>query len=246
VSYVDDQIGTLVGTLEQAALDRNTVIVVLADHGDMLGERGLWYKMNFFEPACRIPLIVHAPGRFAPRRVAGSASLLDLLPTFAALANNGMEPEYAAPIGGRNLLPAIEGREVRDEVIGEYLAEGAIAPIVMIRRGCYKFVHSPVDPDQLYDVAADPDERVNLAGHANQAATVADFRAEVARRWVLTELHEAVLASQQRRHFVYTALRQGRFQPWDFQPIRDASRLYIRNDQELNDLESMARFPRLA
>jgi choline-sulfatase len=246
VSYVDDQIGSLVSTLEQAALDRNTVIVVLADHGDMLGERGLWYKMNFFEPACRIPLIVHAPGRFPARRVAGSASLLDLLPTLAALANNGREPEYAAPIGGRNLLPAIEGREARDEVIGEYLAEGAIAPIVMIRRGRYKFVHSPADPDQLYDIAADPDERVNLAGHANQAAAVAGFRAEVARRWVLADLNEAVLASQKRRHFVYTALRQGRFQPWDFQPLRDASRLYIRNDQELNDLESMARFPRLA
>jgi len=86
----------------------------------------------------------------------------------------------------------------------------------------------------------------NSEWDSNQAATVADFRAEVARRWVLAELHEAVLASQQRRHFVYTALRQGRFQPWDFQPIRDASRLYIRNDQELNDLESMARFPHLA
>jgi len=246
VSYVDDQIGLLVSTLEQAQLDRDTVVVVLADHGDMLGERGLWYKMNFFEPACRIPLIVHAPGRFAPRRVAGSASLLDLLPTFAALANNGVEPAYAAPIGGRNLLPAIAGREVRDEVIGEYLAEGAIAPLVMIRRGRYKFVHSPADPDQLYDIAADPDERVNLAGQAGHATAVADFRAEVARRWALAELNEAVLASQQRRHFVYAALRQGRFQPWDFQPIRDASRLYIRNDQELNDLESMARFPRLA
>jgi len=246
VSYVDDQIGALVSTLEQAQLDRNTVIVVLADHGDMLGERGLWYKMNFFEPACRIPLIVHAPGRFSPRRVAGSASLLDLLPTFAALANNGTEPEYAAPIGGRNLLPAIEGREVRDEVIGEYLAEGAIAPIVMIRRGRYKFVHSPADPDQLYDLTADPDELVNLAGRSSHAAAVAEFRAEVAQRWVLSDLNAAVLASQQRRHFVYAALRQGRFQPWDFQPIRDASRLYIRNDQELNDLESMARFPRLA
>jgi choline-sulfatase len=63
---------------------------------------------------------------------------------------------------------------------------------------------------------------------------------------VLSELNEAVLASQQRRHFVNCALRHGRFQPWDFQPSRDASRLYIRNDQELNDLESMARFPRLA
>jgi choline-sulfatase len=246
VSYVDDQVGRLVTTLQQAALDRNTVVMLLADHGDMLGERGLWYKMCFYEPACRIPLIVHAPGRFSPRRVAGSASLLDLLPTFAALAHDGKEPQYAAPIGGTSLLPALEGGEVRDEVIGEYLAEGAIAPVVMIRRGRYKFVHSPVDPDQLYDVAADPDERINLAAQPGQAGLVAEFRADVARRWVISELNEAVLASQQRRHFVYPALRQGRYHPWDFQPIRDASRLYIRNDQELNDLESLARFPRPA
>ena len=245
VSYVDDQVGALVNTLEQAELSRNTVIMLLADHGDMLGERGLWYKMNFYEPACRIPLIVHAPGRFEPGRVAGSASLVDLLPTFAALANKGVEPEYAAPIDGKSLLPALKGSEAHDEVLGEYLAEGAVAPIVMIRRGRYKFVHCPVDPDQLYDVGADPDERVNLAGHADSASLVGAFRAEVQRRWVLSELHEAVLASQQRRHLVYCALRQGRFQPWDFQPIRDASRLYIRNDQELNDLESMARFPRV-
>jgi choline-sulfatase len=116
---------------------------------------------------------------------------------------------------------------------------------VMIRRGRYKFVHCPVDPDQLYDVAADPDERINLAGQANLASVVEDFRTEVARRWNLSQLNEEVLASQQRRHFVYASVRQGRFQPWDFQPIRDASRLYIRNDQELNDLEAMARFPRL-
>ena len=246
VSYVDDQIGVLLSTLREAELDRNTVIIVLADHGDMLGERGLWYKMNFYEPACRIPLIVHAPGRFEPRRVTGSASLVDLLPTLAALARNGAEPEYAAAIDGRSLLPALSGAPLRDEVVGEYLAEGAIAPIVMIRRGRYKFVHSPVDPDQLYDVTADPDERVNLAVDPERAAMVAEFRSEVERRWNLTRLTEAVLSSQRRRHLVYSALRQGRFQPWDFQPIRDASRLYIRNDQELNDLESMARFPRLA
>jgi choline-sulfatase len=92
VSYIDDQIGSLVATLKQAALDANTVIVVLADHGDMLGERGLWYKMNFYEPAARVPLIVHAPGRFAARHVAAPASLLDLLPTLATLAYNGAPP----------------------------------------------------------------------------------------------------------------------------------------------------------
>jgi choline-sulfatase len=246
VSYVDDQIGRLVSTLREATLDANTVILLIADHGDMLGERGLWYKMSFYEPACRIPLIVHAPGRFAPRRVAATASLLDLLPTLAELAADGAVPRYAAPIDGRSLLEELEGGRTEREVVGEYLAEGAIAPIVMIRRGRYKFVHSPADPDQLYDLAADPTECVNLAARAESAVIAAGFRAEIARRWNLEALHAQVLASQQRRHFVDAALRRGRFRPWDFQPVRDASRLYIRNDQQLNELERMARFPRPA
>ena len=246
VSYVDDQIGSLLATLRQARLDANTVIMVLADHGDMLGERGLWYKMSFFENACRIPLIVHAPQRFAPHRVSESASLLDILPTLVALASEGEAIAYAAPLDGRSLLPALEGGAGPGQVVGEYLAEGAVAPLVMIRRGRYKFVHSAADPDQLYDLSADPDERLNLSSRADCAATVAEFRAEVARRWSLDEIHQAVLASQRRRHLVYAALREGRYRPWDHQPLRDASRLYIRNDQELNDLEAMARFPPLA
>jgi len=83
----------------------------------------------------------------------------------------------------------------------------------------------------------------NLAAVPQHAARIKDFRAEVARRWDLPALHEAVIASQQRRHLVYDALRAGRYTPWDFQPIRDASRLYVRNDQDLGDLEAMARFP---
>ena len=243
VSYVDDQVGSLVTALGEARLGANTIVIVLADHGDMLGERELWYKMSFFEPACRVPLIVHAPGRYAPRRVPVPASLLDLLPTLAELGHGGRAPDYAAPVAGRSLLAELEGRDGPAEVVGEYLAEGAIAPIVMIRRGRYKFLHSPVDPDQLYDLAADPDERDNLAAADGHARLVAEFRAEVARRWALPELHQAVLASQRRRQLVYSALRQGRFTSWDFQPLRDASRLYIRNDRELNDLEAMARFP---
>src|ERR1700722_7975918 len=202
VSYCDDQIGSLLNTLRAARLADNTVVMLLADHGDMLGERGLWYKMSFFEGACRIPLIVHAPQRFAPRRVAESASLLDVLPTLAEIANGGQAPQYAAPIGGQSLLPALQGGRGPGEVIGEYLAEGAIAPVVMIRRGRHKFVHCPVDPDQLYDLAADPDERVNLAATGGQEAVLTEFRAELGRRWQLGAVHGAVWASQQQRHFV--------------------------------------------
>ncbi len=242
VSYVDDQIGVLLDALAESGAARRTIVLVLADHGDMLGERGLWYKMSFFEPACRIPLIVHAPGRFAPRTVTGSASLVDILPTLCELAGLP-DGAYATPLDGHSLVPQLTGAAASDEVIGEYLAEGAIAPLVMIKRGRYKFVHSPVDPDQLYDLRADPDERCNLAATPGHAGRVAEFRAEVARRWDLTTLHADVIASQQRRHLVYAALREGRYTPWDFQPRRDASRQYVRNDQELGDFEAMARFP---
>jgi choline-sulfatase len=244
VSYVDDQIGLMCESLADARLADNTIVFVLADHGDMLGERGLWYKMNFFEPACRIPLIVHAPGRIAPRRIGTHASLLDMLPTLCEFG--GAAPPLSGTSDGRSLAPALAGAGSAGEVIGEYLGEGAIAPLVMIRRGRYKFVHTPVDPDQLYDLEADPDERSNLAAQARCADQVRAFREEVARRWDLAAVHAAVLASQQRRHLVNAALRTGRYQPWDFQPLRDATRQYIRNDQDLGDLEAMARFPRPA
>jgi choline-sulfatase len=243
VSYVDDQFGMLMQTLGEARLADNTVVLVLADHGDMLGERGLWYKMSFFEPACRIPLIVHAPDRFAPRRVSRCASLVDILPTLSELAQPAHSPSYAAPIAGSSLVPALEGRDTGGVVLGEYMAEGAIAPVVMVRDAEYKFIHSAVDPDQLYHLSEDPDERINLASHPEAAPRIGEFRAEVARRWDLEGLHAAVLASQARRHTVYSALRMGRFTPWDYQPVRNAAQMYIRNDQELNDLEAMARFP---
>lgn len=244
VSYVDDQIGALLAALEEGGFAEDTVVLLLADHGDMLGERGLWYKMNFFEPACRIPLIVHSPQRFAARRVAGAASLVDILPTLCELAG-GVATEYATPLDGASLVPQLLGAPGRDEVIGEYLAEGAIAPLVMIKRGRYKFVHSPVDPDQLYDLIEDPDERLNLGTGSRHIAQVDEFRAEVSRRWDMPALSRAVIASQQRRHLVNAALREGRYTPWDFQPFRDAAKLYVRNDQELGDFEAMARFPPL-
>jgi len=243
VSYVDEQFGVLLETLRQARLADNTITLVLADHGDMLGERGLWYKMNFFEPACRVPLIVHAPARFAPHRVRQCASLVDILPTLIELARLGEQAPTAVPLAGTSLVPALQGRDRQGEVFGEYLAEGAVAPVVMVRRGEYKFIHCPADPDQLFDLDRDPEELENLAARPGGAERAALFRSEIAQRWDLETLHATVLASQRQRHLVYSALRRGKFAPWDFQPLKDAARLYIRNDHDLNDLEAMARFP---
>jgi choline-sulfatase len=241
ISYVDRNVGRLMQALQDGGLIDDTIVVLLADHGEMLGERDLWYKMSFFENSARVPLVVHAPGRFAPRRVAAAASLLDVTPTLVALAGGAAE---SLDVDGRSLSPHLQGGAAPDETLGEYLAEGAIAPIVMIRRGPWKFIHSPADPDQLYDLGRDPGERANLAAAPEHAATVADFRAEVARRWRLDTLDAEVRASQ--RRIVDAALNRGEPKSWDFQPFRDAARSYVRNTIPLDELEARARFPRVA
>ncbi|BCQ24801.1 choline-sulfatase [Caballeronia sp. NK8] len=243
VSYVDDQFAAILEALEQAGLADDTIIVVTSDHGEMLGERGLWYKMTFFEGGCRVPLIVHAPKQFRAHRVADSVSHLDVLPTLVEFARGEAPQSWPDSIDGRSLVPHLRETGGHDEAIGEYLAEGAIAPIVMIRRGRFKFIHTRVDPDQLYDVEADPFERVNLASDQRHASRVAEFRAEVARRWNLDALHQEVLKSQQRRHFHFAATTRGTIQSWDWQPHVDASQRYMRNHIDLDDLEAMARFP---
>jgi choline-sulfatase len=115
----------------------------------------------------------------------------------------------------------------------------------MIRRDQWKFIHCPADPDQLYDRAADPDERRNLAQDSAHTGVVAAFRAEVAQRWDLPALDCQVRESQKRRHLVAASLRQGRVQPWEFQPFIDASQQYMRNHLKLDELEARARFPRV-
>lgn len=246
ISYVDDNVGRIRTALARTGLTERTVTIVTSDHGEMLGERGFWYKMSFFEGACRVPLVVHAPARFAARRVPEAVSLVDLLPTLVDLAADGADCPLASPIEGRSLLPHLTGGAGgHDEALGEYLAEGAIAPIVMIRRERLKFVHSPADPDQLYDLAADPQERVNLAADPAHAALVAAFREQITQRWDLTGLDAAVRESQRRRHLVAASLGCGTQAPWDYLPPRDASREYIRNYMDLDDLEARARFPRV-
>ena len=243
VSYVDDWTGRLVATLESLGQAQETIVVLLADHGDMLGERGLWYKMSFFEGSTRIPLVVHAPQRYRPRRVSTPVSLVDVLPSIVEWSG-GAVSDAVEPLAGRSLQALCEGATEERTVVGEYAAEGACAPIVMLRRGTLKFVHCAADPDQLYDLAQDPHERVNLAGHVHWAATVAEFRRDVSQRWDLARFEREVLQDQARRRFLMTALRTGAHTPWEFTPPRDASHEYMRNHLDLNVVERSARWPR--
>lgn len=246
ISYVDDKIGELLTTLEESGLSENTIIVFSGDHGDMLGERGLWYKMSFLEWSARVPMIVHAPKRFKAARISQSVSTMDLLPTFAELASDGKPVEYPMPIDGRSLLPHLQGSAGHDEVIGEYMGEGAIAPLFMIRRANYKYICCDIDPEQLFDLELDPQERSNLIEDPEHFEVLQAFRAEAAKRWDSKKITEQVIISQQRRRFIADAHKLGETPVWDHQPIFDASQMYMRNHIDLDDLEASARFPRVS
>jgi choline-sulfatase len=229
ISYIDAQLGRVLAALEALGRRDDTVIIATADHGDMLGERGLWYKMTFFERAVRVPLILCAPALFASRRVAQGVSLVDLLPTLLGIAG-GESGAMAAPIDGVDLTPLATGADGGpDTVYGEYMAEGTSQPIFMIRRGRHKYIACAGDPPQLFDLAADPLELNNLAGRPEHAALAIAFTEEAARKWDSVTIRRQVIDSQRRRLLIHEALLQGRVQPWDHQPEVDASRQYYRN-----------------
>ena len=238
ISYVDERIGEVLDALERTKLIDDTVILFCADHGDMLGERGLWYKMSFYDWSTRVPLIMAGPGIPAGRRVASNCGLVDILPTLVDLASAGSWHDYPDPPDGQSLLPLLQAEDPSRVAVSELFSEGVAAPYVMLRRGPYKFTHVEHDPPQLFDMTADPDERHDLAADPAHAALVAELTAEIHRRWDLPGLKEEVLRSQRRRRLVYQALTKGKVTPWDFQPFEDAANRYYRGTRSYHEMEA--------
>ncbi len=242
ISYLDDKVGALLDTLERTRMLDDTVVLFCSDHGDMLGERGLWFKMSFFEGSARVPLMI-AGGGIPAGRHDSPVSNLDILPTLCDLA--GVDLSAVAPwADGQSLLPLTRGEPRAEPVLMEYAAEGSYAPLVAIREGRWKFVHCELDPPQLFDLEADPQELTNLAADPAHQATVTRFMEKVRARWNLARFDAEVRESQARRWVVYPALRNGAYYPWDFQPLQKASERYMRNHMDLNVLEDRQRFPR--
>ncbi|HSO47533.1 MAG TPA: sulfatase/phosphatase domain-containing protein, partial [Rhizobiaceae bacterium] len=230
--------------LESTRQADNTIILVCSDHGEMLGERGLWFKMSFFEGSSRVPLMVCAPG-VAAGLVKTPVSNVDIMPTLCEMAGVSLA-DISQWTDGESLLPLAAGAPRSRAVAVEYAAEASIAPMVCLIHEGYKFTHCEADPPQLFELEADPHELSKLAEDSDpaHAARVAQFMAMVRERWDIAAFDAAVRESQARRHVVYAALRNGAYYPWDFQPLRAASERYMRNHMNLDTLEESKRFPR--
>ncbi|MCF7701808.1 choline-sulfatase [Loktanella sp. M215] len=240
ISYIDDKVGQIMQVLEDTGQD--PIIIFVSDHGDMLGARGLWFKMSFYDGSARVPLMIAAP-QMEPGLVFDPVSSIDICPTLCALAGVDMS-EVMAWTEGQSLVTQGQGVKRDAPVAMEYAAEGTIAPMVSLRDGKWKFNMCAPDPDQLFDLDADPHELTNLAQHPDHQDTRLAIRAKAEARWDLDRFDADVRHSQAGRWVVYEALRNGSYYPWDYQPLQKASERYMRNHMDLNVLESNQRFPR--
>ena len=240
ISYLDDKIGDILDTLERTR--QEAIILFVSDHGDMLGERGLWFKMSFYEGSSRVPMMLCAPG-LEPHHETTPVSNIDVCPTLCDLAGISMD-EVAPWTQGESLLPLACGETRTTPVAMEYAAEASYAPLVSLRHGKYKFNRCALDPDQLFDIENDPHELTNLVDDPAHAEALAEFQSMAEARWDLERFDEEVRRSQARRWVVYEALRNGEYFPWDYQPLKKASERFMRNHMDLNDVEENQRFPR--
>ncbi len=239
VTMVDEMVGGFIDVLRENDQLDNTIIIFTSDHGDMLGEYGLWYKMTFHDYASKVPLIIHAPGRFGHKIVDTPVSLIDILPTLNDLSD--YKGPLAEPVDGTSLLPLIGGQK-HPISITEYTAEGAIAPMLMIREDNYKFIYAPPNRDLLYNMANDPWELDNIA--QKMPDLVAKYTAIAQQHWDHEQMRQLVIQNQDKRRILHQSLRQGKYNSWDYQPKRDYANEFSRSHLDLTNFDVSSRYPK--
>ncbi|HEY9290627.1 MAG TPA: sulfatase-like hydrolase/transferase [Microlunatus sp.] len=172
ISYVDDELGRLLDALEAAGLAGDTVVCYTTDHGDMLGTFGVWGKCSLYEDSVRVPIVAAGPGFGRGARVRTPVSLLDLQAAiFHAVGADRPGHWRGEP------LQTIPNDDRERVVFAEYHGAGVRGSGYLIRRGDWKLIFNADASDQLFDLAEDPSELVDL--WAERPKVVAELEQEL-------------------------------------------------------------------
>ena len=189
VDTLDGMIGQILDQLETLGLAENTLIIYASDHGDQLGERGLWWKQTFYEQSVKVPLLMSWPGMLpAATRRDQIVNLVDLTATIVQAA--GADP--LPGIDGRSLLQLARDpdTEWNNKTFSEYCTDGMqawsggrVLQSRMIRTGPWKYNYYHGYPNQLFNLADDPQEMRNLADDPDYRDIAGELVAELLQDW---------------------------------------------------------------
>ncbi|MEM7408372.1 MAG: sulfatase-like hydrolase/transferase [Pseudomonadota bacterium] len=176
ISFLDGNIGKVLDALEVTGLARNTRVIYTTDHGDNMGNRGLWNKNALYDDAARVPFIVQGPDLPVGEVVDEPISHLDCFPTILEMA--GCAPhEQEADLPGESFTPFIGGSgRSRPALLSQFHGSGSSKGVFTVRTGKLKYIYHAGWPAQLFDLSADPDECIDLAADPTHdgALTAAD------------------------------------------------------------------------
>ena len=182
-------IGRILEALAATGLMDDTLVVYASDHGDHVGERGLWWKHTFYEELVKVPLVMRLPG------VLPAGTARDEVVNLTDLSQTMIEAMGGTPLphaDGQSFWPLAQGSDAawENETFSEYCTDavpawtgGRAVQQRMIRAGNHKLVVYGGEPDQLFDLAADPDETRNLAGDPAHREVLEALRARVTAHW---------------------------------------------------------------
>ena len=242
ISYIDDKVGDLISTLNETGLKDNTIVIFTSDHGDMMGERGMWYKQHFFEWACRVPLVVSWPGKFSPSQVDSEVSLVDLMPTMLDMANDGDGCRNVIQADGNSLFQIIANQcdDWGHPVISEFSADGSTGPSRMVLRDGIKYMYLEGEQELLFDLEADALELNNLADHPDYQDHLNDLRSIAMDSWDPDELRWKIAENQSERLFIHRIT--GGDPTYVYTLTNDDDHKYVRNASAA-DTKARFRFP---
>ncbi len=158
VNFLDDRVGALLATLDELGLAGDTRVIYTSDHGEMLGEQGMWTKMLMHESSAGVPLIMAGPDIPRGAVVDAPVSLVDIHPTI--LESAGLASDARLP--GDALFAIANGAERRSPVISEFHDGGSPCGYFMLRLAHWKYIYWCDGPAQLFDLRADPLEADDL------------------------------------------------------------------------------------
>ena len=199
VSFLDHNIGLILDALEQAGVADTTRTIYSTDHGDNLGHRGFWGKSVMYDDSSALPLIAAGPDIPEGLTVETPVSLVDIGPTLMEFAGASAEPADA-DLPGESLALRFADPGADRAVFSEYHDWSSITGMFMLRTRDWKIVRYPGYDDQLFDMRADPQEKYDLAADPAHVATLNDMRTRLAGILDIEQVNDSAFAEQRAKN----------------------------------------------